>query len=364
MIGSNHKEECIMESMTMEFVRKLPIPQEVKAQYPLTEDLEAIKKANDQEIADIFTGKSDKFLLIIGPCSADNEEAVLDYMHRLRGVYEKVKDKIFIIPRVYTNKPRTVGKGYKGMLHQPDPEKPEDMLEGLLAIRHMHIRVIKETGFTCAEEMLYPQNHRYLSDVLSYVALGARSVEDQEHRLVASGVGIPAGMKNPTGGDLNVMMNSITAAQAPQRFIYRGWEVQTPGNPYAHAILRGYVDKFGNSMPNYHYETLKEVYNLYKKEGLENPAVIVDCNHANSGKKYLEQIRIAKDVMHSRHVSRRIHKLVKGLMIESYIEDGNQKVEDGKYGCSITDPCLGWEKTEKFIYDLYDIIKEDEAKAK
>ena len=302
-----------MESMTMEFVRKLPIPQEVKAQYPLTEDLEAIKKANDQEIADIFTGKSDKFLLIIGPCSADNEEAVLDYMHRLRGVYEKVKDKIFIIPRVYTNKPRTVGKGYKGMLHQPDPEKPEDMLEGLLAIRHMHIRVIKETGFTCAEEMLYPQNHRYLSDVLSYVALGARSVEDQEHRLVASGVGIPAGMKNPTGGDLNVMMNSITAAQAPQRFIYRGWEVQTPGNPYAHAILRGYVDKFGNSMPNYHYETLKEVYNLYKKEGLENPAVIVDCNHANSGKKYQEQIRIAKDVMHSRHVSRRIHKLVKGI---------------------------------------------------
>lgn len=341
--------------MQMNFIRKLPIPQELKKQFPLSDRVKKIKEERDQEISAIFDGKEDKFLLIIGPCSADNEPAVLDYMTRLARVQEKVKDKIFIIPRVYTNKPRTVGKGYKGMLHQPDPQKGEDMLAGIIAIRKMHTDVVEQTGFTCAEEMLYPANHRYLSDLLSYVAVGARSVEDQLHRITASGIGIPAGMKNPTGGDLTVLMNSIVAAQAPQRFLYRGWEVQTPGNVHAHAILRGYVDKFGNSMPNYHYEDLRRVFELYSERDLVNPAVIVDCNHANSGKKYLEQIRIAKDVLHSRNISNDIHGLVKGLMIESYLVDGSQKITDNlTYGQSITDPCLGWEKTEKLIYELAD----------
>ncbi|MEE8835635.1 MAG: 3-deoxy-7-phosphoheptulonate synthase [Eubacteriales bacterium] len=341
--------------MQMNFLRKLPMPQDLKKEFPVDIRLKKIKEQRDNEIADIFAGKEDKFLLIIGPCSADNEPAVLDYMNRLARVQEKVKDKIFIIPRVYTNKPRTIGKGYKGMLHQPDPEKGEDLLAGIIAIRKMHTDVLDQTGFTCAEEMLYPENHRYLSDLLSYVAVGARSVEDQQHRIVASGIGIPAGMKNPTGGDLTVMMNSITAAQAPQRFLYRGWEVQTEGNANAHAILRGYVDKFGNSMPNYHYEDLRRVRELYDERELSNPAVIVDCNHANSGKKYMEQIRIAKDVLHSRHISDDIRRLVKGLMIESYLVDGNQKISDDMvYGQSITDPCLGWEKTEKLIYEFAD----------
>lgn len=341
--------------MQMNFIRKLPIPAEIKKQYPLSEAVKQNKEKRDQEIADIFDGKSSKFILLIGPCSADNEPAVLDYMTRLAKVQEQVKDKIFIIPRVYTNKPRTIGIGYKGMLHQPDPEKGEDMLAGIIAIRKMHTDVAEQTGFTCAEEMLYPANHRYLSDLLSYVAIGARSVEDQLHRIVASGIGIPAGMKNPTGGDLSVMMNSITAAQAPQHFLYRGWEVQTPGNEHAHAILRGYVDKFGNSMPNYHYEDLRRVNELYLERGLKHPAVIVDCNHANSGKKYMEQIRIAEDVIHSMRVSDDIHRLVKGLMIESYLVDGCQKISDNMvYGQSITDPCLGWEKTEKLILELAD----------
>ena len=341
--------------MQMNFLRKLPMPQDLKKEFPVDIRLKKIKEQRDNEIADIFAGKEDKFLLIIGPCSADNEPAVLDYMNRLARVQEKVKDKIFIIPRVYTNKPRTIGKGYKGMLHQPDPEKGEDLLAGIIAIRKMHTDVLDQTGFTCAEEMLYPENHRYLSDLLSYVAVGARSVEDQQHRIVASGIGIPAGMKNPTGGDLTVMMNSITAAQAPQRFLYRGWEVQTEGNANAHAILRGYVDKFGNSMPNYHYEDLRRVRELYDERELSNPAVIVDCNHANSGKKYMEQIRIAKDVLHSRHISDDIRRLVKGLMIESYLVDGNQEISDDMvYGQSITDPCLGWEKTEKLIYEFAD----------
>lgn len=343
--------------MQMEFVRKLPTPAELKEQFPLEKSIQEIKEKRDREIEDIFTGKDDRFLLLIGPCSADNEDAVLDYMTRLAGVSEKVKDKIFIIPRVYTNKPRTVGKGYKGMLHQPDPEAPEDMLAGIIAIRDMHTRVVRETGFTCAEEMLYPENHRYLSDLLAYVAIGARSVEDQEHRMVASGIGIPAGMKNPTAGDLSVMMNSIVASQSRQRFLYRGWEVQTTGNPLAHAILRGYVDKFGNNHPNYHYEDIMRVAELYAQHpDVKNPAVIVDCNHSNSGKQYLEQIRISKDVLHSRKVSSDIRKIVKGLMIESYIEDGNQKVGEGVYGKSITDPCLGWEKTEKLIYELADLV--------
>ncbi len=342
--------------MTMEFLRKLPTPLEIKEQYPIGDDLKKIKETRDQEIMDIFSGKSDKFLMIIGPCSADNEEAVVDYMHRLAKVQEKIKDKIFIIPRVYTNKPRTTGTGYKGMLHQPDPEGHEDMLEGIVAIRHMHTRVVAETGFTCAEEMLYPQNHRYLSDLLSYIAVGARSVEDQEHRIVSSGVGIPAGMKNPPSGDISVMMNAITAAQSSQDFIYRGWEVRTKGNPFAHAIMRGYIDNLGHSKPNYHFEDLINVYDEYQKRELANPAVIVDTNHANSNKQFLQQIRIAKDIMHSRSVSSEIKGLVKGLMVESYIEDGCQKIGEGIYGKSITDPCLGWEKTEQLLLELADLV--------
>ena len=342
--------------MQMEFIRKLPIPKELKQRFPVTDDLKKIKEERDREIADIFTGREDKFLLIIGPCSADNEDAVIDYITRLRRVQEKVADKVFIIPRCYTNKPRTVGKGYKGMLHQPDPEGVEDLLVGIISIRELHTRILRETGFTCAEEMLYPENHRYLSDLLAYVAIGARSVEDQLHRIVGSGVGIPVGMKNPTGGDLNVMINSIEAAQSDQRFLYRGWEVQTHGNPLAHVILRGSVDRYGRNHPNYHYEDLRAVMDLYQQRNLENPAVIVDTNHSNSGKHYLEQIRIAKDVLHSMHVNPEFRKLVKGLMIESYIEDGNQPVGGGVYGKSITDPCLGWEKTEKLIYEIADML--------
>ncbi len=336
----------------MEFIRELPDPQTLKREFPLPAKIEEIKEERDRTIRDIFLGKDPRFLLIIGPCSADREDAVLEYMHRLADVREKVKDKLFIIPRVYTNKPRTKGTGYKGMLHQPDPHKEEDMLAGIIAIREMHTRVVTETGFTCAEEMLYPENHQYLSDLLSYVAVGARSVEDQQHRMVASGIGLPAGMKNPTGGDLSVMMNAITAAQSPQKFVYRGWEVRTDGNDLAHAILRGYVDKFGNNYPNYHYEDLSNLLQEYVNAGLRNPAVVVDCNHSNSGKQYLEQIRIAKDVMHSRHVSADIRGLVKGLMIESYLEDGAQKPEGDVYGLSITDPCLGWQKSEQLILEL------------
>ncbi len=342
--------------MQMQFIRKLPSPQELKEQFPLTEDVKKIKESRDNEIKRIFEGKDSRFLLIIGPCSADNEEAVLDYLHRLAKVQENVKDTILMIPRVYTNKPRTIGIGYKGMLHQPDPEAEEDMLGGIIAIREMHTRVIRETGFTCAEEMLYPDNHRYLSDLLAYVAIGARSVEDQGHRMVASGLGIPAGMKNPTSGDISVMMNSIVAAQNPQRFQYRSWEVQTTGNPLVHAILRGYVNSFGRNIPNYHYEDIYRVYEAYCQRGLENPAIIVDTNHSNSNKQFEQQIRIAKDVIHSRHMSEDIHNIVKGLMIESYLEDGCQEIGEGVYGKSITDPCLGWDKTEKLIYDLADIL--------
>lgn len=341
--------------MEMEFLRKLPTPAELKEEFPVSEKVAQIKKTRDEEIKAIFEGKEDKLILVIGPCSADNEDAVIDYISRLRNVQDKVEDKIFIIPRIYTNKPRTIGVGYKGMLHQPDPEKDEDMLKGIIAIRELHTRAIEETGFTCADEMLYPENHRYLSDLLSYVAVGARSVEDQQHRLTASGVGIPAGMKNPTGGDISVMMNSITAAQSAHTFLYRGWEVKTKGNPYAHAILRGYVDKFGRNIPNYHYEDLQHLLEAYGEKDFANPAVIIDTNHSNSGKQWLEQIRISKDIMHSCKVSNDIHKLVKGLMIESYIEDGAQKIGEGVYGKSITDPCLGWDKTEKLIYELAEL---------
>jgi 3-deoxy-7-phosphoheptulonate synthase len=344
----------------MEFLRKLPTPQELKEEFPINPKIEETKKMRDEEIRKIFEGEDKRLILVIGPCSADNEDAVIDYISRLCNVQEKVKDKVFIIPRIYTNKPRTIGVGYKGMLHQPDPEKKSDMLKGIIAIRQMHKRAVEETGFTCADEMLYPENHWYLSDLLSYVAVGARSVENQQHRLTASGIGIPVGMKNPTGGDITVMMNSIIAAQSGHTFLYRGWEVKTTGNEYAHAILRGYVDKFGRNIPNYHYEDLWNLLEHYQAENngsnpLRNPAVIVDANHSNSGKQYIEQIRICKDIMHSCHVSKDIHNLVKGLMIESYIEDGAQKVGEHCYGRSITDPCLGWEKSERLIYEIAEL---------
>ena len=342
--------------MNMNFKRKLPIPMEIKEQYPITYELEQMKEKRDQEIKAIFEGRDNRFILIIGPCSADNDDSVIDYISRLRQVQDKVSDKILIIPRIYTNKPRTTGDGYKGMLHQPDPHKGEDMLKGVVAIRNLHIRAMNETGFTCADEMLYPENHRYLSDILSYVAIGARSVENQQHRLTASGFDIPVGMKNPTAGDISVMMNSITAAQHPHTFIYRGWEVESQGNPLAHAILRGYVNKHGQSMPNYHYEDLIHLAEVYEKSALKNPAVIVDTNHANSGKKWMEQPRIAKEVLNSCRHSNEVKKIVKGLMIESYIEDGAQKPEENVYGKSITDPCLGWKKTERLILDLADIL--------
>lgn len=341
--------------MQIEFIRRLPSPQELMAEFPSDNKVRQIKKERDEAIKNIIIGKDDRFLLVIGPCSADNEKAVLDYIHRLVPVQEKVKDKIFIIPRVYTSKPRTIGIGYKGMLHQPDPEGKENLLDGIIAVRNMNTRIIKETGFTCAEEILYPEMYRYVSDLMSYAAVGARSVEDQLHRMIASGVGIPVGMKNPTSGDIPVMLNSIEAAQHSQEFLFRGWEVRTKGNPLAHAILRGFVDQFGNSQPNYHYENIQRLLDAYNKRDLVNPALVVDTNHANSGKKYLEQIRIAKDVMQSRRLNPDIHTLVKGLMIESYLVDGNQKISEGTYGKSITDPCLGWEKTERLILDLADM---------
>ena len=340
----------------MDFVVKLPIPQDVKAQYPLDENLEKVVSERNRQINDVFEGRSDKFVLVIGPCSADCEESVIDYINRLRKVQDKVEDKILIVPRIYTNKPRTTGDGYKGMLHQPNPDEKPDMLKGIIAIRELHMRALRETGFTSADEMLYPENYRYLNDILGYVAIGARSVENQQHRLVSSGLNIPVGMKNPTSGDISVMMNSITAAQHSHTFIYRGWEVQSHGNPYAHAILRGYVNKHGQSLPNYHYEDLLHLYETYSASGLANPGVIVDTNHANSGKKPLEQVRIAKEIIHSMNHNPDIHKMVKGLMIESYIEDGAQKIGEHIYGKSITDPCLGWEKTEKLILEIADKV--------
>lgn len=345
--------------MNMNFLRKLPIPQEIKKEYPLTDEMAKIKNERDEEIQRIFRGESDKLLLVIGPCSADSREPVLDYISRLRLVQDEVKDKILIIPRIYTNKPRTTGEGYKGMLHQPDPNAHEDMLKGIVSIRDLHRSALSDYGFTCADEMLYPENHRYLSDLLAYVAVGARSVEDQQHRLTASGLDIPVGMKNPTGGDLGVMMNSIRAAQTSHTFLYRGWEVVSGGNPYAHAILRGYTKFDGSNCSNYHYEDLRQLQEMYEKTGLVNPGVIVDTNHANSGKKYLEQPRIAKDVLHSRRQSADLKRLVKGLMIESYIVDGAQKLtadSDYCHGQSITDPCLGWEKTETLIREMADIL--------
>ena len=338
--------------MNCEFKRKLPIPKEVKEMYPVTVKMQEDFTARDIEIKKVLSGKSDKLLLIIGPCSADYESSVMDYITRLCPIQEKVKDKIIIIPRIYTNKPRTTGSGYKGMLHQPDPLHDSDMFEGIAKIRKLHMRALKETGFSCADEMLYPENYRYLSDLLAYVAVGARSVENQQHRLTASAIDVPVGMKNPTSGDLSIMMNSVLAAQNSHTFIYRGWEVTSTGNPYAHAILRGGMNAQGENIANYHYEDLMKVYESYQEKKLQNPSVIIDANHANSNKKYMEQIRITKDVLHSRRVNADIRSLVKGVMIESYIVDGAQKAECGTYGQSITDPCLGWEKTEKLIYEI------------
>ena len=338
--------------MSMNFHRKLPIPQEVKKEFPLTERMLQVKAQRDEEIKAVFEERSDKFILIIGPCSADHREPVLEYISRLRRLSEQVADKMIIIPRIYTNKPRTTGQGYKGMLHQPDPESKPDMYKGIVAIRDLHLTALKDYDFSCADEMLYPENYRYLSDLLSYVAVGARSVENQQHRLTASGIEVPVGMKNPTGGDMGVMMNSIVAAQSSHTFLYRGWEVTSDGNPLAHAILRGYVDYAGRNISNYHYEDLLWVKDLYQKSSLVNPSVIVDTNHNNSGKKYLEQIRIAKDIVYSRSQNEDIKRLVKGLMIESYLEDGAQGTGDHVFGKSITDPCLGWEKTERLILDL------------
>ncbi len=341
----------------MIFYRKLPIPQEIKEQFPASAAVLDTKEKTVAQLKNILEGKDDKFILVIGPCSADNEDSVLDYILRLRTLQEKVSDKIMIVPRIYTNKPRTTGEGYKGMFHQPNPNDAPDLLKGITSIRKLHLRAVEETGFGCADEMLYPENYRYLSDILAYVAIGARSVENQQHRLTSSGLDIPVGMKNPTSGDITVMMNSIKAAQAAHVFCYRGWEVETLGNPHSHAILRGFVDKHGISHPNYHYEDLENLAEIYAASGLKNPAVIVDTNHSNSGKKYLEQIRISKEVLHSMRHSESIKKMVKGLMIESYIEDGCQKISEKEvYGKSITDPCIGWEKTERLVLELAETL--------
>ena len=342
--------------MSFELIKEIPEPEEIKKEYPVPKEYILKKNTFDKEVSDIFKGNSGKFLVIIGPCSADNEDAVLDYTDRLAKVYEKVKDKLFIIPRIYTNKPRTTGTGYKGMLHQPDPEKESDLLSGLIAIRNMHLHVMQNTGFMTADEMLYPENAWYLDDVLSYVAVGARSVENQQHRLVASGFDVPVGMKNPTSGDLSVMLNSVVAAQSRQSFMYRNWEVKTPGNPLTHTILRGAVNKHGQNIPNYHYEDLIRLYKMYMDRDLQNPAVIIDANHSNSAKQYKEQVRIVKEVLHSRKNSEDINLLVKGVMIESYIEGGCQKVGNGTYGQSITDPCLSWDDTEKLLLSMADLL--------
>ena len=342
--------------MNMDFEKKLAIPMEVKEMYPISAKLSDIVEKRNVELKEILSGKSDKLILIIGPCSADNEDSMIDYLTRLRKVYDKVSDRLFIIPRVYTNKPRTTGEGYKGMLHQPDPNDKPDLFKGIIAIRELHMRALSETGFSCADEMLYPENNKYLDDVLGYVAIGARSVENQQHRLTASGLDVPVGMKNPTSGDFGVMMNAIFAAQHGHTFIYRGWQAHSFGNPYTHAILRGYMNKHGQPLPNYHYEDLIRLCDFYDEMNLQNPAAIIDCNHANSGKMFMEQIRISKEVILNRRYNSRIRSLVKGVMIESYIEDGAQNVGEGTYGKSITDPCLGWAKSEKLIYEIADMV--------
>jgi 3-deoxy-7-phosphoheptulonate synthase len=342
--------------MGFEYISQMPTPSETKQQFPLPASMHRTKEVRDREVNRILAGEDDRFLVIIGPCSADREDAVLDYVNRLAGLQEKVKEKLLLIPRIYTSKPRTTGSGYKGLFHQPNPEAVSDLYAGMLAVRRLHMKVVQQTGLTTADELLYPENYEYLSDLISYMAVGARSVEDQQHRLTVSGLDIACGLKNPTGGDLSVMMNSITAAQSSHHFAFRGWEVVSDGNPYAHAILRGYVDAAGRSVPNYHYEDLQMLYEFYTKTDLKNPACIVDANHANSGKKFAEQIRIVKEVLHSRRYSRNVKDLVKGVMIESYLEDGCQKVGGGAYGRSITDPCLGWEKTERLLCEMAEML--------
>lgn len=339
--------------MNLDFRQKLPIPAEIKKEYPVPEKIVQLKKQRDWELKNILAGKDDRFIVIIGPCSADNPDSVLEYLSRLGKLNLELQDKLFIIPRVYTNKPRTTGEGYKGLIHQPDPHKKPDTLKGLLAVRDLHIKAVEVCGMTCADEMLYPENYRYLNDILSYVAIGARSVEDQQHRLTASGMDIPVGMKNPTSGAFSIMLNSILAAQKSHNFIYRGWDVVSSGNPYAHAIVRGSVNKYGIAYPNYHYEDLDNLLKDYKEKGLKNPACIVDANHANSGKLYKEQIRIVKEVLHTRSISPELKDFVKGVMIESYLVEGCQKIgPDEVFGKSITDPCLGWEDTEKLLREI------------
>ena len=342
--------------MNMVLERQLAVPAEIKERCPLKMKMSDTIGRKRTEIKEVFEGRDNRKLLIIGPCSADNEDSVIDYIGRLARIQDKVKEKILIVPRIYTNKPRTTGEGYKGMLHQPDPTEKPDMIKGIIATRHLHMRAVEETGFVCADEMLYPENYQYLDDVLGYIAVGARSVENQQHRLVASGVDVPVGMKNPTSGDYTVMMNAILAAQHGHTFIYRGWEAHSQGNPLAHSILRGYTNKHGQSQPNYHYEDLIRLCDYYDERELKNPAVIIDTNHSNSNKNPYEQPRIIKDVLHSGRQNDRIDRILKGFMVESYIEDGNQKVGGGCYGKSITDPCLGWDKTENLIYEIADLI--------
>ena len=341
--------------MSFQFISKLPTPEDIRTRFPVPEHLAQLKKQRDLEISDVITGKSNKFLVIIGPCSADNEDAVCDYVSRLSKINEKVKDRLILIPRIYTNKPRTTGEGYKGIVSQPDPEKKPDFTTGLIAMRKMHIHAMEESGLTAADEMLYPDNWGYVEDILSYVAIGARSVEDQQHRMTVSGFDVASGMKNPTSGTLSVMLNSVYAAQHPHSFIYRGSEVLTSGNPLAHTVLRGAVNKHGQSLPNYHYEDLVRLLTLYQEQALVNPACIIDANHNNSNKEYAQQVRIVKEVLHSRKLSSDIHNLVKGVMVESYLEEGCQKIGGGVYGKSITDPCLGWADSEKLIYDIAEL---------
>lgn len=342
--------------MSINFVKQLPSEKELKIAYPLSDELCIIKTKRDEKIKKVFSGESDKFIFIIGPCSADSEEPVMDYIHKLADIQSTVKDKIIIIPRIYTGKPRTTGAGYKGMLHQPDPNKKTDMAEGLISIRKLHLRAIAETGMAAADEMLYAENTHYVDDLIAYHAVGARSVEDQMHRLTASGLDVPVGMKNPTSGDLTVMLNSCLAGQTSHIFMYKGYQAETSGNPYTHCILRGGLDKYGKSISNYHYDDLVRLVEEYGNFNISNPACIVDANHNNSGKKWAEQPRIVKEVLHSCRHNNDISKLIKGVMVESYLEDGSQSIGDGCYGKSITDPCLGWEKTKKLILDVAELL--------
>ena len=340
----------------MQFKRKLPVPQQIKERYPLTAELAARKAVRDRELGAIFRGEDERMVLVIGPCSADREDAVLDYCTRLAALQEQVRERLVLVPRVYTNKPRTTGAGYKGLLHQPDPEGESDLLEGVIAIRRLHTGVLANTGLSTADEMLYPADYRYISDLLSYAAVGARSVENQEHRLTASGLGIPVGMKNPTSGDISVMLNAIAAAQMGHSFIYRGWEVETAGNELAHGIIRGFVNRHGESLPNYHFEDLEHLFDSYRARKLRNMALLVDANHANSGKQPRHQPRICKEVLHSCRQAPHLRRMVKGFLVESYLEPGCQSIGGGTYGKSITDPCLGWEDTERLVKDLAELV--------